>query len=29
MKKDKWSFAISSKAYAKLNFIDIDQGEAV
>jgi hypothetical protein len=24
MKKDKWSFAISSKAYAKLNFIDID-----
>jgi hypothetical protein len=31
MKKDKWSFAISSKAYAKLNFIDIDPklGEAV
>jgi hypothetical protein len=28
--KDKWSFAISSKAYAKLNFIDIDPklGEA-
>jgi hypothetical protein len=31
MKKDKWAFAISSKAYAKLNFIDIDPklGEAV
>jgi hypothetical protein len=31
MKKDKWAFAVSSKAYAKLNFIDIDPklGEAV
>jgi hypothetical protein len=31
IKKDKWAFAISSKAYAKLNFIDIDPklGEAV
>jgi hypothetical protein len=29
--KKEWSFAISSKAYAKLNFIDIDPklGEAV
>ena len=31
IKKDKWTFAISSKALAKLNFIDIDPklGEAV
>jgi hypothetical protein len=31
IKKDKWTFAISSKAFAKLNFIDIDPklGEAV
>jgi hypothetical protein len=31
MKKDKWAFAISSKTFAKLNFIDIDPklGEAV
>ncbi len=31
IKKDKWAFAVISKAYAKLNFIDIDPklGEAV